>query len=127
MQTQSFRKAILGRMALGLTLSTLAILSCGGDDDDDNIVTRQATLKGANERPDPRTTNGSGTAVLTINNDQTQIRYVLTYTGLTNVVQAHIHEGSADVAGLSSSTCARMARLKQTHRYHRQTAPQAPQ
>ena len=36
MQTQIFRKVILGLMALGLTLSVLAILSCGGSDDDDD-------------------------------------------------------------------------------------------
>jgi hypothetical protein len=100
MQTQIFRKAALGFMALGLTLSALAILSCGGDDDDD--ITRQAVLQGANERPlvgNVANSPGSGTAVLTINEDRTQIGYVLTYTGLTNVVQAHIHVGSTDVAG----------------------------
>jgi hypothetical protein len=73
----------------------LAIFGCGGGDD--NAVQRQASLSGAGERPDPRTTPGSGTAVFIIENEQ--IRYELTYTGLKNVVQAHIHEGSADVAG----------------------------
>jgi hypothetical protein len=98
MQTQSFRRAVLGLMALGLTLSALAILSCGGSDDDDGIQ-RQANLQGANERPVPRSTPGSGTAQLTIDPDKTKIDYVLTYTGLTNVVQAHIHEGDANTAG----------------------------
>jgi hypothetical protein len=97
MQTQIFRKTVLGFMALGLTLSALAILSCGGDDDDEII--RQANLQGAAERPTPVSTSGSGSAVLTINDDRTQISYTLTYTGLTNVVQGHIHVGSADIAG----------------------------
>ena len=100
MQTQIFRKVVLGFMVLGLTLSTLAILSCGGDDDDE--IERQATLLGANERPlvgNVANSPGSGTAVLTINDDRTQISYVLTYTGLTNVAQGHIHVGDADIAG----------------------------
>ena len=102
MQMQIFRRGVLGLMALGLTLSMLAILGCGGGDD--NEVQRQANLQGANERaannaPNPVNTPGSGTAVLTINDDQTEIGFVVTYTGLNNVTQAHIHVGSADVAG----------------------------
>ena len=62
MQTQIFRKTVLGLMALGLTLSMLAILSCGGGDDDDDEVRRQANLTGAAERPAPRTTNPPGMA-----------------------------------------------------------------
>ena len=100
MQMQIFRKAVLGLMALGLTLSALAILSCGGGDDN-NTFTRQANLQGVNERLTPvLTTSGSGTAVLTINDDHTQISYTLTYTGLTNVLQAHIHVvNSPELAG----------------------------
>jgi hypothetical protein len=101
MQTQIFRRAVLGLMALGLTLGMLTILSCGGDDDDDAIEL-QANLRGANEVPlVPGVANspGSGTAELTINDDQTQISYVLTYTGLSNVAQAHIHVGDANTAG----------------------------
>lgn len=104
MQRQIFRRTVLGLMALGLTLSMLAIFGCGGSDDD--TVKRQANLTGAAERtatnaPNPATVNtpGSGTAVLTISEDQTQIAYTLTYTGLSNVLQAHIHVGSADVSG----------------------------
>jgi len=54
---------------------------------------------GFNERPTPNTSQGSGTAVLTISSDQTQISYVLTYNGLANVTQAHIHVGDANTAG----------------------------
>jgi len=105
MQTQIFRSAGLGLMALGLTLGMLAILSCGGSDDN-NVAQRQANLTGAAERtaanaPNPTTVNttGSGTSVLTLSQDQTQIAFELTYGGLTNVQQAHIHVGSADVSG----------------------------
>jgi len=99
MQMQIFRKAVLGLMALGLTLSALVILSCGGSDDDDDGIKRQANLQGAAERPAPVATSASGSDVLTISADRKQIQYVLTYSGLTNVVQAHIHEGDATVAG----------------------------
>src|SRR5262245_19417399 len=98
MQTQSFRRVVLGLMALGLTLSTLAILSCGGSDSD-NEINRRAALTGAGERPLSVATSANGTAQLTINDDATEIQYVLTYNGLTNVTQAHIHVGSPDVAG----------------------------
>jgi hypothetical protein len=105
MEMQIFRKTVLGLMTLGLMLSALAILSCGGSDDD-NETKLQANLTGAAERtaanaPNPATVNtpGSGTSALTISEDQSQITYTLTYTGLSNVQQAHIHVGSADVSG----------------------------
>jgi hypothetical protein len=83
-------------MALGLTLGMLTILSCG--DDDDDAIELQANLRGANEVP-VANSPGSGTAELTINDDQTQISYVLTYTGLSNVAQGHIHVGDANING----------------------------
>src|SRR5437879_4326442 len=105
MQMQIFRKVVLGLMVLGLTAGMLAMLRCGGSSDDKRVK-RQATLPGAAEStpanaPTPATVNtpGSGTAALTISEDQSQITYTLTYTGLSNVQQAHIHVGSADVSG----------------------------
>ncbi len=100
MQMQIFRRVVLGLMALGLTVSVFAILSCGGSDDNNDGIQRQANMQGANERPPlPVPTSASGSDVLAISADRTQIQYVLTYNGLTNVVQAHIHEGDATVAG----------------------------
>jgi hypothetical protein len=108
MQMQIFRRVGLGLMALGLTLSVFAILSCGSSDDDGSSdgTERNAALSGANERNaagavPAATANspGSGTAVLTVSDDQTQITYVLTYSGLTNVQQAHIHVGTANDSG----------------------------
>jgi hypothetical protein len=90
-------------MALGLTLSALAILSCGGSDDG---TERNAALSGAGERnaagavpAAAASTPGSGTAVLTVSDDQTQITYELTYSGLTGVQQAHIHVGGPNDNG----------------------------
>jgi len=94
MEMQIFRKTVLGLTALGLALSALAILSCGGGDDDENNQTRlQATLSAANEVPAPPrpNPNGSGTSVLTISENQQSVSYTLTYAGVNNVTQAHIH------------------------------------
>ena len=99
MQMQIFRRVVLGLMALGLTVSVFAILSCGGSDDNNNGIQRQANLQGANERPAPVATSASGSDVLTISEDRKQIQYVLTYTGLNNVAQAHIHEGGVNDSG----------------------------
>jgi hypothetical protein len=108
MQMQIFRRVGLGLMALGLTLSVFAILSCGSSDDDGSSdgTERNAALSGAGERNaagavPAATANspGSGTAVLTVSDDQTQIAYVLTYSGLTNVQQAHIHVGGPNDSG----------------------------
>jgi hypothetical protein len=101
MQTQIFRKAFLGLMALGLTLSMFAILSCSSGDDDDgnNFIQRQANLTGAAEQPIPVTTNATGSSLLTVSDDQQSIFFTLTYIGLTNVQQAHIHVGDASIAG----------------------------
>jgi hypothetical protein len=116
MQMQIFRRVGLGLMALGLTLSAFAILSCGSSDDG---TERNAALSGAGERPTtplpqppgtptpvpansrtlPVNAPGSGTAVLTVSEDHTQIAFVLTYTTVTNVAQAHIHVGGPDIAG----------------------------
>ena len=52
MPMQIFRRAVIGLMALGLTLSALAILSCGGSDED-NETRLQANLSAANEIPSP--------------------------------------------------------------------------
>lgn len=89
-------------MALGLTLSMFAILSCSSDDSDDNadnFIQRQASLTGAAERPVPVNTGGGGQSLLTVSDDQQSIFFTLTYTGLTNVQQAHIHVGDANIAG----------------------------
>jgi hypothetical protein len=108
MQMQIFRRVGLGLMALGLTLSVFAILSCGSSDDDGSSdgTERNAALSGAGERNAAgavlaATANspGSGTAVLTVSDDQTQIAYVLTYSGLTNVLFAHIHVGGPNDNG----------------------------
>lgn len=100
---QIFRRAVVGLMALGLTLSTLAILSCGDNDESaarkTDTLTENATLSGSAERPTPVSSNGQGTVVLNVSADLSSIKYTLTYQGLGNVQQAHIHVGNENIAG----------------------------
>jgi len=103
MQMQIFRRAVVGLMALGLTFSALAILSCGGNDENSarqtDTLTENATLTGAAERPAPVSSSGSGTVVLNVSADLASITYTLNYSGLTSVTQAHIHVGNENIAG----------------------------
>jgi hypothetical protein len=57
-----------------------------------------ASLSGANEVP-PLTSEASGFTALSINDAQTAIDYRLITFGLVDIVQAHIHIGSADENG----------------------------
>jgi len=80
----------------------VAAFAIGCDDDDDEPTgplpeTFEATLTGAAERPDPRTTPAQGTADFTLSGDT--LYWTITMTSITNVTAAHIHIGAADVAG----------------------------
>jgi hypothetical protein len=89
------RKAFVGLLALSLTA-----VGVGCDDDDPTGPTPEvfrATMNGANEEPDPRTTPATGTAELTLVDDE--LSWVITMSNITNVNAAHIHIGAADVAG----------------------------
>ena len=62
-------------------------------------TTFTATLTGAAERPAPVATAGSGRATVTIDPAATQLAVQVNVSGLSNVTAAHIHVGSANVAG----------------------------
>jgi len=76
----------------------LAILSCGGDDD--NTEQLSANLTGTQEVP-PNTSSAVGTATLDINEDRTQIDFTLNVTTAlsANIREAHIHIGPPGVNG----------------------------
>ncbi|HEY5864543.1 MAG TPA: CHRD domain-containing protein [Candidatus Tectomicrobia bacterium] len=80
-------------------VGSLAILGCGGDDDDDP---RQlsANLTGAQEVP-PVNTAATGTATLRINEEQTQIDFTLIVSTApqTPIREAHLHIAPAGVNG----------------------------
>jgi hypothetical protein len=86
-----------------LTL-TVGMAACEDDDDgtdpDPEVLAFRATMNGANERPNPITTAGTGTATFTINDAETSANWSVTVSGLTsNINNAHIHLGNASVAG----------------------------
>jgi hypothetical protein len=57
------------------------------------------TLTGAAEVPGPGDPDGSGTYTLTVNPGQKRVCYDATIAGITAPTAAHIHKGSATVAG----------------------------
>jgi pectate lyase len=82
------------RNRLSLTVALLALVAaCGDDSSEPTAEVYAATLTGAAERPDPVTTNATGSASFTINTNRT-ITYTVTANGMTPTVQ-HIH-GPAD-------------------------------
>lgn len=58
-----------------------------------------ATLTGAAEVPGPGDPDGSGTAVVTLNRGQQEVCFELTVSDIDPATAAHIHRGTADVAG----------------------------
>jgi CHRD domain-containing protein len=61
------------------------------EDDDDVRARYSATLSGANERPNPVTSNGTGTFEATLDENNI-LHYAITFSGLTsNSTLAHIH------------------------------------
>jgi CHRD domain len=90
------------RRSMFVTVLALGLALAVGCDDDEGPTTPaaerfRATLNGANERPDPRTTPGAGTAQFTFRRDT--LRWDITMTGMNNVTAAHIHIGDANTAG----------------------------
>jgi hypothetical protein len=55
-------------------------------------------LTGAAERPTPVTTSATGSAVITIENEN-YIRYQILVQGIDSVTQGHFHAGDASAAG----------------------------
>ncbi|MGH7565495.1 MAG: CHRD domain-containing protein [Gemmatimonadota bacterium] len=86
-----------------LTVALAATLSLGGECDDDDLTGIEldaefdASLTGAAERPDPVTTDGTGTAFFDV--DGTTVRFRVEVEDIQNVTLAHIHVGATDVAG----------------------------
>jgi len=86
-------------LAIALIFSTLS--SCTKDDAPaDPNITFRATLNGANERPTPNTSTGSGTSTLVFNNDTKIFTVTTSYSGLTGTpTGAHVHKGDVTIAG----------------------------
>lgn len=86
-------------MTLALCALSMSALGCS---DKKNPVapitdTFTATLNGANERPTARTTPATAVATFKLTNDV--LSWTIDMSNITNVTAAHIHIGTADVAG----------------------------
>jgi hypothetical protein len=89
-------------LTLATALLSVGILSaCGSSKTTQpTSVTYTASLSGANERPTPNTTTGTGTWTGILNTQTNVMTYTLSYSGLsTNSTASHIHApGDATVA-----------------------------
>jgi hypothetical protein len=92
------------QLAAFAAIAAIGIAVACSDDDEPNAppaVTRTtfiAQMNGANERPDPVTTTGTGTATLVkFNNDS--ITYTIQVASIDSVILSHIHAGDANTAG----------------------------
>ncbi len=60
----------------------------------------QATLTGAAERPDPVATDAAGTGTFSLSDDETQLSYSISASGLSGeVIGAHFHFSLTGAAG----------------------------
>jgi hypothetical protein len=87
-----------------LAIALIATLTMAGECDDDDDPTGpglggefDATLTGAAERPDPVTTDASGSATVDVDEDGGTFEVEVEY--ITDVTLAHIHIGDANTAG----------------------------
>ena len=80
--------------------ATLAVIPACDDDDPTGIVEEaafDATLTGAAERPDPITTDATGSASVEV--DGETVRFEVDVEDIDEVTMAHIHVGGTEVAG----------------------------
>jgi hypothetical protein len=82
---------------LSLVLAAVVLLVAAGTA---QAQTFGATLTGAQEAPNPVTTNGFGNATFTLDSTRTQLAVNITISGLSGPpILAHIHRGGQGVAG----------------------------
>lgn len=91
------------RRFVALVATTLVVGACSDRRESTGPITLQVRtaathLLGENEVP-ARETPAVGQAVVHVNHDTTEIRYVLNVTNIENVVASHIHVGAAGTNG----------------------------
>lgn len=81
-------------------LLALPLLSCGDDPTGPaDPLEFEATLTGAEERPNPTGSTATGTATFRFDPATSVYSYTITVNGITNVVGAHIHVARQGVNG----------------------------
>ncbi len=86
------------KFGVGLLFVFIALVLAACTPGEDSGVRFSATLNGANERPDPVTTDGTGSFTATLEGNSLMVEG--TFSGLSGApTAAHIHEGSRDEAG----------------------------
>jgi hypothetical protein len=102
MKTVQLQKVLLVLVVLILAAglvtvgSALAARSGGTEQGGRPLYT---ALNGSQEVPGPGDPDGSGTALITLNQGQGQVCWELTAVGIATPTAAHIHEGAQGVAG----------------------------
>jgi hypothetical protein len=85
--------------ALSAALLVLGTSCDSTDSTDPTALSFNASLNGANERPNPVTTPATGSATFSLSADGNTLTWNVTTTGLDNVIASHIHVGGAQIAG----------------------------
>ena len=89
------------RLSSALFVCTLAGLSLAACDDDPTNPPPEryvVALAGLNERPNPVTTTGSGSAVVTVLSPDS-IEWVVYVSAMDSITAGHFHAGDANTAG----------------------------
>jgi hypothetical protein len=85
--------------AFAAVVVAFAVACDSSDSTKPTTQTFTATLAGANERPNPVTTPGTGSATFTLSEDGNTLTWNVTMTNTINVIASHIHVGGAQIAG----------------------------
>lgn len=86
------KKWWLPKILLGTAMLALVSVGCDDDDNGDDIYDLSGTATGANERPNPVTTNATGNITGTLNATTNTLTYNITWTGLSGPVTGfHFH------------------------------------
>ncbi|MEE8375824.1 MAG: CHRD domain-containing protein [Acidimicrobiia bacterium] len=87
---------MIGVVFLVLVFLVAGALTAGADVHLNNFT---ADLSGENHLDDSGDPDGTGSAVVVIDLDTSEVCFTITFDGIEDPVAAHIHEGGADVAG----------------------------